>query len=157
MKKPGFLAKLAKEGRLMLVEPSDEIAKAYLERSEESLSSAKNLMGFGNLRDSAALAYYAMYHCLLALLFKNGIKCENHSAAIKILKEVFGLDNSAIEKAKRERTDQQYYVDFEISKSEVQLTITSAERFISVLIDFINKLSFDDVQAFRKKFAGLIS
>lgn len=99
MKKIKFLIKLHKEEKLQEVEPSKEIEKAYLQRSDESLSSAKALLKIGNLKDSAALTYYAMYHCLLAALFRIGIKCENHAASIIMLKEVFGIDNFKIAKA----------------------------------------------------------
>ncbi len=74
MKKINFLIRLAKEGKLQAVEPSEEIKEAYLQRSNESLLSAKTLLNIGNLKDAVALAYYTMYHCLLAALFKIGIK-----------------------------------------------------------------------------------
>src|SRR3972149_8796449 len=118
MKKINFLIKLNKEEKLQEVEPSDEIKKAYLQRSSESLSSAKALMKIGNLKDAVALAYYSMYHCLLALLFGIGIKCENHEAGIILLKEVFEIDNTTISKAKAERVDKQYYVDFEVMRED---------------------------------------
>jgi len=35
MKKINFLIKLAKEGKLQIIEPSDEIKKAYFQRSNE--------------------------------------------------------------------------------------------------------------------------
>ena len=127
MRRIQFLNRLYKEGKLKLVEPSREIKGAYLQRADESLSSAKALLDIGNLKDAVALAYYAMYHTLLALLFRTGIKCENHAAAIILLKEVFGIDNNSISKAKEERIDKQYYVDFEVTKDEVQEGIASAE------------------------------
>lgn len=108
MKKINFLIKLYGEGKLSEVEPSDEIKRAYLERSKESLTSAKALLKIGNLKDSVALSYYAMYHSLLAALFRIGIKCENHIGSIILLKEVFSIDNKIILKAKEERVDQQY-------------------------------------------------
>ena len=105
MKKINFLIKLYREGKLQEVEFSNEIKEAYLQRSNESLSSAKALLKIGNLKDAVALAYYSMYHCLLAALFRIGIKCENHTASIILLKEVFGADNTKISKAKSERVD----------------------------------------------------
>ena len=87
MKKIKFLIKLHKEEKLQEVEPSKEIEKAYLQRSDESLSSAKALLKIGNFKDSVALAYYAMYHCLLAALFRIGIKCENHAKAAALFAE----------------------------------------------------------------------
>jgi len=96
MKKISFLIKLAHEHKLQTVEPSEEIKQAYLQRSDESLSSAKALIKIGNLKDAVALSYYAMYHSLLAALFRIGIKCENHVGSIIPLKEVWGCLKSEI-------------------------------------------------------------
>jgi uncharacterized protein (UPF0332 family) len=155
MRRPSFLIRLGREGKLQEVEPSEEIKKAYLQRSDESLSSAKALLKIGNLKDSVALAYYSMYHCLLAALFRIGIKCENHAAAILMLKEVFGMDNKEISKAKKERVDKQYYVDFEVNKDEVEGAIRSAEVFISGMDSLIAKLNEDDVGKLHEKAAAL--
>ena len=108
MKRANFLVKLTGEGKLQAIEPNADITGAYVQKSEKSLSSAKALLELGNFEDSVALAYYAMYHCLLALLFRVGIKCENHTAAIVLLKSVFGIDNQEIFKAKADRVDKQY-------------------------------------------------
>jgi uncharacterized protein (UPF0332 family) len=146
MKKISFLIRLNKEGKLQEVEPSDEIKKAYLQRSDESLTSAKALLKIGNLKDSVALAYYSMYHCLLAALFRIGIKCENHSAAIILLKEVFGVDNTGISRAKSERVDKQYYVDFAVNRTEAESAIKSAEEFISEMNYLIATLNEEKIE-----------
>ncbi len=91
MKKINFLIKLHKDNKLKEVEPIDEIKMAYLQRSDESISSAKALLKINNLKDAVALAYYSMYHSLLALLFRIGIKSENHAASIILLKEAFDI------------------------------------------------------------------
>ena len=54
MKKINFFIKLNREGKLQEVEPSEEIKEAYLQRSNESLSSAKALLKLGNLKDAVA-------------------------------------------------------------------------------------------------------
>lgn len=157
MKKINFLVKLAKEEKLQVVEPSEEIKEAYLQRSNESLSSAKALLKIGNLKDSVALAYYSMYHCLLASLFRIGIKCENHTAAIILLKEVFEIDNRSISKAKSERVDKQYYVDFEVNLDEAKQSIKTAEEFISKMHNIIATLSEDKIKEYHKKAINLFS
>lgn len=151
MKETNFLNKLAKQGRLQLVESSNEVKEAYLQRGEESLVSAKTLLNISNLKDSVALAYYSMYHTLLALLFRCGIKCENHTAAIILLKEIFEMDNTSVLKAKAERVDKQYYVDFEITKEEVTDAIIIAEEFISHIHTFLATLNEEDIKKYRKK------
>src|SRR3989344_4034729 len=157
MKKINFLIRLAKEGKLQAVEPSEEIKQAYLQRSNESLSSAKALLKIGNLKDAVALAYYSMYHCLLAALFRIGIKCENHAASIILLNEVFGIDNTKISKAKRERVDKQYYVDFSVNKEEADNSIKTAEEFIAEMHDIIAKFNEEKIREYRKKAIKLFS
>lgn len=157
MKKINFLIKLRKEEKLQVVEPSDEIKEAYLQRSNESLSSAKALVKIGNLKDAVALAYYSMYHCLIASLAKIGIKCENHAGSIILLKEVFNMDDSLISKAKSERVDKQYYVDFEVNLDEANNSIRIAEEFIGNLNNFIAKLSEKHISEYRKKIIDISS
>ena len=157
MKKISFLTKLAKDGKLQEVEPSKEIKEAYIQRSNESLSSAKALLKIGNLKDSVALSYYSMYHCLLAALFGIGIKCENHTASIIILKEVFGVDNAKISKAKSDRVDKQYYVDFSVNYEEADSSIKTAEEFIAQMNDIIAKLSEEKIKEHHKTVVQLFS
>ena len=156
MKKMSFLNKLYKKKKLQLVEPSENVKTAYLQRSDESLISAKTLLNIGNLKDSVALSYYSMYHCLLALLFRVGIKCENHVAAIILLRKVFEIDNRKISKSKEERVDKQYYVGFRMEQEEAQESINTAEEFITEIIEFIDKLNEEDIQEYRKKAQNII-
>jgi len=45
------------------------------------------------VEETVSMAYYSMYYMLLALLFKTGIKCENHSGAMILLERLYGIDN----------------------------------------------------------------
>lgn len=156
MKKMSFLNKLYKKKKLQIIEPSENVKTAYLQRSDESLTSAKTLLEIGNLKDSVALSYYSMYHCLLALLFRVGIKCENHAAAIILLRKVFEIDNMKISKSKEERVDKQYSVGFRIEREEAQDSINTAEEFITGIIEFIDKLNEEDIQDYRKRARDII-
>ena len=144
------------EGKLKLVEPSEEIKKSYIEKSESNLSSAKILLENDKFEESIALTYYSMYNMLIALLFKAGIKCENHAGSIILLKELFDIGNSDIENAKKERIDKQYYTDFEIVKDDVLEAIQNAEDFDYNLLSFISKLNNESIEYYRKKFKELI-
>jgi uncharacterized protein (UPF0332 family) len=92
-----------------------------------------------------------MYYILTALLYKTGIKCENHAGAILLLKELFGQDNHDIHYAKTERVDKQYYVDFKINQEEVKNLIQMAETFNAKLYDFIDKLTTQQSEQYREK------
>jgi len=155
MKKISFLDKLKQEGKLELVEPSEEIKKSYIEKSESNLVSAKILLDNSKLEEAVALTYYSMYHALTALLFKVGIKSENHSASIILLKKLFDMDNLDIESAKKERVDKQYYVDFEITKEQVKEAIKQAEKFNGKMVDFISRLTNEAIKRYREKFDRL--
>src|SRR3989338_1293057 len=149
MKKITFLIKLKRERKLQLVESSEEIKQSYLDKSGSNLISAKILLNSNRLEESVGLAYYSMYHLLTALLFKVGIKSENHSASIILLKELFHLDNQDISEAKTERIDKQYYVNFKITQEEVKNTIRKAELFNGRIIDFISKMNNEQIKNYR--------
>ncbi len=156
MKKLDFLKKLKKEGKLKIVEPSEEIKKAYLQKSDSYLDSAKLLLKNKKLEEAISMAYYSMYYSLLALLFKAGIKSENHAASIILLKNLFSLNNSEILKAKKERIDKQYYVDFEIAEEDVKEMIKTAEHFNAKIFDYIEKLGRNDIKEIRDRFKEMI-
>ena len=157
MKKINFLKKLSKENKLKAVEPSEEIAKSYIEKSESNLISAKILLENNRLEESVSLAYYSMYHILTALFSVTGIKCENHTASITLLKDIFDIDNKEISFAKSERIDKQYYTDFSINKQDVIETIQRSEIFRRKLFDFISKLDAKKINAYKFKFNELLN
>ncbi len=156
MKKENFLNKLREEGKLELVEPSKELRQSYLEKSESNLISAKILLNNNRLEEAVSLAYYSMYHALTALLLEIGIKCENHTASIILLKEIFKIDTLDIWSAKKERVDKQYYTDFQISKEEVIETIKKAEEFNKKILDFVSKLTNERIKIYRKRLKEIL-
>lgn len=151
-----FLNKLYKENKIKIMEPNEEIKDAYIQKSESNLISAKILLENNRLEESVSLAYYAMYNMLLALLFKVGIKSENHTGSIIILNGVFGIDNSEIIKAKKERIDKQYYVDFKINKSDTFSTFMNAEDFCKKVNNFISRLNKEDINRYLDKLKDIL-
>ena len=87
---------------------------------------------------SGSMAYYSMYYSVLALFFATGIKCENHTAAIILLKKVFSIDNTDLEHAKTERIDKQYYVTSAPVRDDVVALIQITESFNAELLDVID-------------------
>ncbi len=156
MKKSDFFNRLHEEGKLQIIAPSEEIMSSYLKKSDSHLASAKLLLKNDRLEESVSLTYYSMYYILLSLFSRVGIKCENHSAAIILLKELFNIDNSLISYAKKERIDKQYYVDFKIMKEEVEELIQAAEVFNSKILDFIEKLNSEKIEEFRIEMETLL-
>ena len=66
--KIGFLTRLKREGKLSVVEPSEEICSSYLEKADNCLKSASNLLRNDPYENSVSMSYYAMYNSLTALL-----------------------------------------------------------------------------------------
>lgn len=155
MTKQGFLKKLYKDKTLQLVAPNAEVKAAYLKKSESYLASARLLQDNGRFEESVSLAYYSMYYSVLALFFATGIKCENHTAAIMLLEDIFGIDNSVIESAKSERIDKQYYVATAPVRDEVIALIKTAESFNAELLDVIDRLTNEKIESIRKKLIKL--
>ena len=155
MEKIKFLIKLRKKKKLDLVEPSEEIKESYILKSRSNLVSSKILLENNKFEEAIALTYYSMYHIVTALLSKVGVKCENHAGTLILLKELFNIDNSDISLAKKERIDKQYYTDFHITEQKVIGAIKNAEVFNSKILDFISKISNNNINIYRKKFEEL--
>ena len=152
-----FLNKLKQEEKLELVEPSKEIQESYSEKSANCLKSAKLLLQNNLFENSIGMSYYAMYNLLLALLFRTGIKCENHGASILLLKLLFEENElfKLISDAKKERIDKQYYVTTEkddITKEVAEELLNNAEDFVLKIKVVIKHLSNDSIDEIREKF-----
>jgi uncharacterized protein (UPF0332 family) len=129
---------------------------AYLKKSKSYLSSARLLLDNGHYEESVSMAYFSMYYMVMALFFRNGIKCENHSATILLLKEVFDIDNSALSEAKKERIDTQYYVETVATREDVEDLIRTADIFILPILDVIARTTNEKIARHREKLRTLI-
>ncbi len=161
MRRNHFLGKLEAEGKVELVEPSDDICESYAKKSADCLRSAKLLLRNGLYENSIGMSYYAMYDLLLALLFKTGIKCENHAGAILLLRLAFGEDelSETIAKAKQERIDKQYYVTTEkeeITKEIAEELFRAAEDFTLKLRVLLGKVDRESLEDARRKLAEIV-
>ncbi len=160
MKKPNFLSKLKGEGKLELVESSDEICNSYLEKADNCLKSARLLYQNNLFENSVSMSYYTIYNSLTALLFKTGIKCENHAGSILVFRKLFGRDDlfRIVSFAKEERIDKQYYVaskqDF-LGKESARDMLSNAENFIIQIKLVIQNLRNEDVKSIREKFKSM--
>lgn len=159
--KNNFLNKLKAEGKLELVEPSEDICNSYLEKSTDCFKSAKLLLQNNLYENSIGMSYYSMYNLLIALLFRAGIKSENHAGSILLLKLLFGKKDlfKLISVAKKERIDKQYYVTTEKSeatKEAAQNLLNDAEDFVLKMKLVIKNLSNEYIDEFRETFEALV-
>jgi uncharacterized protein (UPF0332 family) len=155
MKSLDFLSKLKKEGKLELVENSEEISLSYEKKSIECRQVAK--LAFDNKYFESAItqSYYSMYNNVLSLFFKCGIKCENHTAAVIILRDLFNQNElyGMFSKAKKERIDKQYYTtpsyENSTTKDSAIDMIKVALKFNPLIISLKNKLKIQEITNIR--------
>src|SRR3989339_647704 len=156
MKKIKFLKHLNKSEKLKIVEVSESMKDSYLEK-------AKNFLKNELYENSVSESYYCIYNSLLALLFKIGIKCENHSASIIIFEKLFA-DNELVKIllwAKEERIDKQYYVEtqqvIKVTKKSCEEMIEKAEDILLKLRVIIDGLYNEKVNQIRNSFEKLLN
>ncbi len=137
-----------------LVEPSDNLSKAYIKKSEDALKASSVL---NDNRDwEISSGYYAMYFALYAILMKLGVKCENHSCTIEFMKEFLleyftEEDIRLIKNSMVLRIDAQYYTNKEISEIKYKRMINEAPGFLVKCKDTITRLNEEKINAIRKK------
>ncbi len=151
-----FLRTLHHEQKLELVSPGEGIALSYLKKSESYLASAKILLDHGRFEEAVPLTYYSMYYAVTALLFRTGIRCENHAGAIILIRDIFGINESPLNKAKRERIDTQYYIARTVTGQDVGDLVKAAEMFTSQLRDRIDRLGTREITRYRDALKDLL-
>lgn len=162
MKELTFLKKLKRKGIIELVESSEEMKLSYLTKAENCLKSAKILFQSQLYENSISEAYYCIYNSLLSLLFKIGIKSENHSASIILFDKLFEKRDlvKVIFWAKEERIDKQYYVETQqivkVTKELCNEMIIKAEDFLVKMKLLIVDLSNEKINLVRTSFLELL-
>jgi len=99
------------KGGLRIVEPSKEVAFAYLEEAEKALSKVKELIEEGDFVWASARIYYCAYYSLYSFLQRIGVKSGNHDCSIELVDGLLNKDFiSDILNFKQSRIDSQYYL-----------------------------------------------
>lgn len=74
---------------IKLVEPSDNLCGAYLQKAKEALEATIVNSKAGLTSWAISASYYAKYFSVYALLSKIGIKSEIHDCTIEVFKFLF--------------------------------------------------------------------
>ena len=157
MKKLSFLNRLKADRVLELVEPSDNMCESYLKKANDSFKSAKLLLEHELFENSIQLSYYTMYNSLLGLLFKCGIKSENHAGSILIFKHLFKRRElfEMISKAKEGRIEVQYYVASVQSGESARAMLMNAEEFLVQMKLMMANMKSEDIDRIRSDFNSI--
>lgn len=73
---------LASETRMREIKPNDKLSKEHINKAKHNLNAADYNIKGGFSDWGVSQAYYAMYHVLLAVLFRLGYESRNHECTI---------------------------------------------------------------------------
>ncbi|GAB7015781.1 HEPN domain-containing protein [Methanogenium cariaci] len=143
---------------IKLVEPNDNLASAYQIKAEEALEAMHSVSSFDW---KISTGYYSLYFSLYSLLMKIGIKSENHSCTIEIMRnllnEYFTPDEcDLLDTARRARVETQYYVTTTVSEEFSATLSKRVPRFLVTCKSVVNGLDEKQVQELRKTLMILI-
>lgn len=121
----------------MTSEPELEIA-AYLERAEQSIQAAKELVRNGYYDFAASRAYYAAFYGATALLLSEGLDFSKHSAVIAALHQRFVKAGRLSQEQGKDlnwlfeiRSVGDYGGTAHVSQPEAERAIEAAEKFLT--------------------------
>lgn len=160
MKNSDFLNKLKEEGKLEIVEGSEQMSLSYEKKGAECREVAILAYNNGYFESAITQSYYSMYNHVQSLFFKCGIKCENHSASAILLKDFFkqGELHLIFSKAKEERIDKQYYItpsqNNPATKESAKEMIGISMKFNPQITAFKNNLKLEEIKKIRDKIRG---
>jgi len=143
---------------VMLVEPNDNLAAAYLKKAEDAMD-AMHSVASSDWKISTA--YYSLYFSLYSVLTKIGIKSENHTCTIVLMQHLlegfFTSDEcEMVEKARQARVETQYYVTSDAPAIVSDALAKQVPRFLVKCSGIVDGLTEKEVQALRKTFTKLL-
>lgn len=139
---------------IRITKPSENMVRAYLEKSKNALKSMEINAKVGITEWAVSTSYYAKYFAVYALLAKIGAKCEIHDCTIALFDYLFG-DNlpeeviKELKRSKEDRVEMQYYTQ-EINVDLEQL-MKKAKKFVLDIEKIIDNLNPERTTALQKK------
>ena len=143
-----------------LVKPSENLVKAYLEKSRNALRSMEVNAREGISEWAVSASYYAKYFAVYALLSKVGARCEIHDCTITLFEYLFSLFIPSqvfreLRKSKEDRIETQYYtrkVNIDLNKA-----MKSTKNFVLEIEKILDDLNSEKIVQLQKKLEKLVA
>jgi uncharacterized protein (UPF0332 family) len=139
---------------IRMVKPSENLVKAYLQKSRNAVKSMEVNAQAGLVEWAVSTSYYAKYFAVYSLLTKIGIKCEIHDCTIILFEYLFGdiitkemltdLRNS-----KENRVEAQYYTQ-EINV-DIKEVATKTKQFVLEIEKIIDGLNAENTSKLQSR------
>lgn len=123
-----------------------DLSNYRLEQAERCIKSARLLAADGDYKGAANRSYYAIFHCMKGVLALEGMDFSKHSGVSAYFRKqyiktgIFDIELSdIIGEAFDIRNDSDYDDYYVISKEDVNEQIGNAEKFYSIIKDYLDK------------------
>ena len=120
------------------------LIEVRLERAQEDIQTAKELLNLGRYRATINRAYYAIFGVTTALLLTQKIEKSNHSgvesAFIKhfIKTGIFGIEYGKIfDYIRKKREESDYSSRIIIDKETAEKIVDDSEKFINCITEYL--------------------
>ncbi len=147
------------EKGIKMVSPSENLQRAYLEKSRNALKSMEVNAEAGITEWAVSASYYAKYFAVYALLAKTGVKCEIHDCTIALFNQLFGDTVphgivTELRRSKEDRIELQYYTR-EVKVNLGQL-IAQTKNFVLEIERLMDSLNSEKIKAVQAKLKQLM-
>jgi uncharacterized protein (UPF0332 family) len=139
---------------IRIVAPSDNLVKAYHEKSKNALKSMEINAQAGLVEWAVSASYYAKYFAVYSLLSKIGVKCEIHDCTITLFEYLFcdSIPKEVIRdlrESKADRIEMQYYTQ-QISVNLEQV-IKGTKKFVLEIENVADGLNSERITELQKR------
>ena len=143
---------------ISLTAPNETLASAYLGKAEEALETMQTITTHDWRITTAYYAMYFSHFSLYAVLTRIGIRCENHSCTILLMKRLLSdyftpEEATLVEKARGARVVAQYYVSREIPDLFCDQLVRAAPRFLVKCRNIVGAMNEKTIGILRGRLA----
>lgn len=144
---------------IKLVRPSENLVRAYVEKSRNALRAMEVNAKAGIVEWAVSAGYYAKYFSVYALLSEIGVKCEIHDCTIALFNYLFSDSVSPgiireLYQSKEDRIEMQYFVR-EV-KVDLYRLIAETRDFVFEMEKLMDGLNSERVGLLRNKLKNLM-
>ena len=118
-----------------------------LDTAKQNLDSSEALIMMGDFKSSINRSYYAVFHCMRAVLALNGLDFKKHSGVISKFRELYIKTaifddklSDIIVKLFDARNEADYEDFFVISKEETRMQLENAKQFFNAIEAYLHRL-----------------
>ncbi|MBD3209417.1 HEPN domain-containing protein [Candidatus Woesearchaeota archaeon] len=145
------------EKRLKRIKPDKELARQHLKKSQYNTEVMRLLEELGKHDWALNVGFYAIYHCLLAIITKHGYESRNQSCTITVILKLIedksiNLDKDLVKQIdtfdaekeaatptiRKNREQSTYSIKTEVGDDELHQTKELAKRMQQETINIIN-------------------